>query len=125
MSLPTSRPSRSCTARRAPARAGLAAALALLLAPAAGAQDDPLAFIEFPTDFTSNCVIRNGVQLQIRSTHPSRAIKVTLERTLAGRPTGDRSRSLLQPGAEPEPLGCSVASEQPQAWRVLQAGFVD
>lgn len=85
----------------------------------------PESYLSVEQDFTSNCVIRNGVQLLIRNTHPSRTVRVWLERTLAGRPTGDRSRSELKPGAEAEPLGCSVSSDQPQAWRVVKAQFLD
>ncbi|MBB1160445.1 hypothetical protein [Aquariibacter albus] len=120
---------------RRPAARGLAFALlaaaawplAAQPAPEAAASDPaaPEHYLSVEKDFTSNCVIRNGVQLLIRNTHPTRTVRVWLERTLAGRPTGDRSRSELKPGAEAEPLGCSVSSDQPQAWRVVKAQFLD
>jgi hypothetical protein len=39
--------------------------------------------------------------------------------------TGDRSRSDLAAGAEPEPLGCSRSESGPQEWRLVRAVFVD
>lgn len=106
--------------------------LAGLLGPAAAGQAAPpdgteqaADFVRFEQDFAGHCVARNGVQVLVRSSHPSRTLKVVMERQFGGRPTGDRSRSELKPGAEPEPLGCSVSSEQPQAWRVLRAEFAD
>lgn len=131
--LPAARPARRRLARRLPGLILLATLAGPLAAqeaatPAAPAASDPAlpeSYLSFEKDFTSNCVIRNGVQVLIRNTHPSRTVRVWLERTIAGRPTGDRSRSELKPGAEAEPLGCSVTSEQPQAWRIVKTVFAD
>lgn len=119
--------------------AAIAATLALLLASGAAAQepaaaasaagaapavtpdDDPRAYVEFVEEPGANCVARNGMQILVRNRHPSRTLRVWLDRTLAGNGTGDRSRSELKPGAEPEPLGCSRVSNVVQAWRVARA----
>jgi hypothetical protein len=39
--------------------------------------------------------------------------------------TGDRSRSDLKPGAEPEPLGGSRSLTGAQEWRLVRANFLD
>ncbi|HSD61523.1 MAG TPA: hypothetical protein VLC55_11790, partial [Burkholderiales bacterium] len=104
-------------------RAGLAAGLpAALLAAAlpplpAAAQEDPAAFVEFVKDFDANCVRWEGYLIMVRNTHPTRRIKVTLERQFMGRPTGDRSRSELAPSGEPDKLGCSQLQVGTQEWK--------
>lgn len=94
---------------------------------AASAQpsEDPLRYIEFTQDFTGPCVARQGVQILVRSTHPTRTVRVWLDRYHMGTGTGDRSRSELRPQAEPEPLGCSRTTHGLQEWRVVRAAFVD
>jgi hypothetical protein len=100
-------------------------ALAALLAAPAHADDDPRAFVQFVQEFAGQCVSRNGVQILVKSTHPSRKLRVWLDRYVAGVGTGDRSRSELAPGAEPDPLGCSRNLDAPQEWRLVRAMFVD
>jgi hypothetical protein len=94
---------------------------------AAGARaaEDPLAFVSFVEEHTSTCVSRNGVQILVRNTHPSRTLRVWLDRYHMGTGTGDRSRSDLKPGAAPEPLGCSRSTTGAQEWRLVRALFVD
>ncbi len=87
--------------------------------------EDPVRYIEFTQDFTGHCVARQGVQILVRSTHPTRSVRVWLDRYHMGTGTGDRSRSELRPQAEPEPLGCSRTTHGPQEWRVVRASFVD
>lgn len=99
--------------------------LGLLAAPSARADEDAAKYVEFVQDFAGNCVQRNGVQIQARNTHPTRRIKVWFDRYHMGVGTGDRSRSDLAPGAEPEALGCSRSLSGPQEWRVVRAVFVD
>ena len=99
--------------------------IALLAASAARSEDDPAKYVQFVEDMAANCVQRNGVQIQVRSTHPARRIKVWLDRYHMGVGTGDRSRSELAPGAAPEPLGCSRSDTGKQEWRVVRAAFVD
>lgn len=99
--------------------------VATLLAGAARAQDDALHYVQFVEENTGTCVQRNGVQIQVRSTHPTRRIKVWLDRYQRGVGTGDRSRSELAPGAAPEPLGCSRSDAGTQEWRIVRALFVD
>lgn len=95
-------------------------------APASAATDDaPAAFITFVLETTSNCMLTNGQQIQMRSTHPRRKIRVWLDRFQRGIGTGDRSRTDLAPGAEPDPLGCSRSAAGVQEWRVVRAVFVD
>jgi hypothetical protein len=48
-----------------------------------------------------------------------------MDRFHMGVGTGDRSRSELKPGAEPEPLGCSRTLTGVQEWRIVRAQFVD
>lgn len=99
---------------------------ALLAAPAM-AQDaqDPAAFVEFVKDFDANCVRWEGYLVMIRSTHPTRRIKVTLERQFMGKPTGDRSRSELVPNGEPDKLGCSQLQVGTQEWKITKVEFMD
>ena len=101
-------------------------AAALVVAPAAPhAEEDPRAFIEFVEDFVANCVARQGVQIQVRSRHPSKGVRVWLDRYHMGVGTGDRSRSELLPGAEPVVLGCSRSTTGAQEWRLVRASFID
>jgi hypothetical protein len=99
--------------------------LLLLLAAGVRAEDDPAKYVQFVEENTGSCVQRNGVQIQVRSTHPTRRIKVWLDRYQTGVGTGDRSRSELAPGAEPEPLGCSRSDAGKQEWRIVRAVFLD
>ena len=99
--------------------------LAWLLAAGARAEDDAAKYLQFVEENTGSGVQRNGVQIQVRNTHPTRRIKVWLDRYQAGVGTGDRSRSELAPGAEPEALGCSRGDAGKQEWRVVRAVFVD
>lgn len=99
---------------------------ACLLAPiAAAADDDAAAFVRFVEEPAANCVARNGVQILVKNTHPKRTLRVWLDRYHMGVGTGDRSRSELRPGAEPEPLGCSRSQTGAQEWRLVRAVFVD
>jgi hypothetical protein len=96
-----------------------------LIGAAASAQDDAAGFVRFEEDPTATCVARSGVQVLVRSTHPTRTVRVWLDRFHMGVGTGDRSRSDLRPSAEPEPLGCSRSLTGPQDWRLVRAQFVD
>jgi hypothetical protein len=97
----------------------------LIATPTHSAEPDATTFISFSEDFAGLCVSRNGVQIQVRNTHPTRKLRVWLDRIHMGVGTGDRSRSDLAPGAEPEPLGCSRSLSGPQEWRVVRAVFLD
>ena len=103
------------------------ALIPLLLAAALDAQaaDDPLAFVQFVQEPGATCVSRNGVQILVKNTHPTRTLRVWLDRWHMGVGTGDRSRSDLKPGAEPEALGCSRSLSGQQEWRLVKAQFVD
>ncbi len=103
----------------------LLCAAALLAGAVARADDDPVTYLRFVEEPTSTCVQRNGVQIQIRSTHATRRIRVWLDRYHMGKGTGDRSRSDLAPGAEPEALGCSRSDYGAQEWRIVRAQFLD
>ena len=99
--------------------------LALLASATARGEDDPATYVQFVEEHAATCVQRNGTQIQVRSTHPTRRIKVWFDRYHMGVGTGDRSRSELAPGAEPEPLGCSRSDSGRQEWRIVRAAFVD
>jgi hypothetical protein len=99
--------------------------LCAVLVPCSGAAEDPSAFVGFVEEPTSTCVSRNGVQILVRNTHPSRVLRVWLDRYQMGIGTGDRSRSDLKPGAAPEPLGCSRSLAGAQEWRLVRATFLD
>lgn len=101
-----------------------ALALAAALGPAR-ADDDPAAFVRFVEEPTGACVARDGVQILLKNAHPTRKLRVWLDRYQSGVGTGDRSRAELAPGAEPEPLGCSRNLGGPQEWRLARAVFVD
>jgi hypothetical protein len=88
-------------------------------------EDDPTRYIAFVEEFAGACVQRSGVQLLIRSTHPSRTLRVWLDRFHMGVGTGDRSRSDLAPAAEPQALGCSRSATGVQEWRVVRAVWID
>lgn len=96
-----------------------------IAAATARAEDDPAKYVAFVEENAASCVQRNATQIQVRSTHPTRKIKVWLDRYHMGVGTGDRSRSELAPGAEPEPLGCSRSTTGKQEWRIVRAVFVD
>ncbi|HWH72700.1 MAG TPA: hypothetical protein VNV16_00355 [Methylibium sp.] len=95
------------------------------LAAAARADEDPRSFVQFVEEHAGQCVMRGGVQILVRSSHPRRTIKVWLDRYVSGVGTGDRSRSQLAPGGEAEALGCSRNSDAAQEWRIVRAEFVD
>lgn len=103
----------------------LLCALALLVALPLRAEEDALKFVQFVEEFAGTCVARNGVQIQVKNTHPTRRLRVWLDRFHMGVATADRSRSDLAPGAEPEPLGCSHTDTGKQEWRVVRAVFID
>lgn len=87
---------------------------------------DATSYVQFPEDFAATCVSRNGVQIQVKSTHPTRTLRVYLDRFYRGVWTGDRSRSELAPGTEPQPLGCSITLDGgKQEWRLVRATFID
>jgi len=90
-----------------------------------GAEEDAATYVAFVEDFTAQCVSRNGVQILVRNTHPTRRLRVWLDRYHMGTGTGDRSRSDLAPAGEPEPLGCSRSGTGPQEWRVVRSVFLD
>lgn len=96
-----------------------------LLPGAAGADEDATTYVAFVEDFTAQCVARNGVQILVRNTHPTRRLRVWLDRYHMGTGTGDRSRSDLSPAGEPEALGCSRSGTGPQEWRVVRSVFLD
>jgi hypothetical protein len=112
---------------RALARAGLGALLAAV-APVATAQaagDDAKAYVAFVEEPAGSCLARNAMMVLVKSTHPSRTLRVWLDRYHMGSGTGDRSRSELAPGAEPQALGCSRSADGPQEWRIVRAQLVD
>jgi hypothetical protein len=89
--------------------------------------DDAVAaqYVQFVQEPAALCVERNGVQIQVKSSHPSRTVRVWLDRIHMGVGTGDRSRSDLPPGGDAQPLGCSRSLNGAQEWRVVKAEFVD
>jgi hypothetical protein len=89
------------------------------------AEDDAASFVRFVQEPTATCVARNGTQILVLNAHPSRRLRVWLDRIHMGVGTGDRSRSDLAPGADPEPLGCSRNLNGPQEWRLVRAVFID
>lgn len=92
----------------------------------AAAADDPAAHLQFVQEFGATCVARSGVQILMKNTHARRTLRVWLDRQVAGVGTGDRSRTDLPPGAEPDALGCSRTLDgAAQAWRVVKLQFLD
>ena len=101
------------------------AAVACLAATPAPAQESASAHVQFVEESAGNCVARSGVQILLKSSHPTRRIRVWLDRTVGGSGTGDRSRTELAPGAAPEALGCSRNSGLAQGWKLVRAEFVE
>lgn len=101
------------------------AAVALATLASAHAGEDPRQFVQFVEEPAGHCVLRGGVQILVKSSHPNRRIRVWLDRHVGGVGTGDRSRSELDPGAEAEALGCSRNSDVAQEWRIVRAEFID
>ncbi len=101
--------------------------MALAVGPclAAAAEEDPASFVRFVEEPTGACVARDGVQVLVKNTHPSRKLRVWLDRFQAGVGTGDRSRAELPAGGEPEALGCSRNTGGTQEWRLARAVFAD
>ncbi len=87
--------------------------------------DDAASYVRFVQEPAATCVARNGMQILVQNAHPSRKLRVWLDRFHMGVGTGDRSRSDLLPGGEPEPLGCSRSLSGPQDWRLVRAAFID
>jgi hypothetical protein len=110
---------------RALRRALFCAACFVSLSAAAQAEGDAASFVRFVQEPTANCVMRNGALILVQNAHPSRKLRVWLDRMHMGVGTGDRSRSDLAPGAEPEALGCSRNLNGPQEWRLVRAVFID
>ena len=106
------------------ARAG-AAALVCLSSGQVLAQEVATAHVQFVEESAGNCVARSGVQILLKSSHPTRRIRVWLDRTVGGSGTGDRSRTELAPGAAPEALGCSRNGGMAQGWKLVRAEFVE
>ena len=100
-------------------------ALCLLLGGLARADEDATQYVQLVQEPTATCVTRNGQQILVKNAHPTRKLRVWLARIYMGVGTGDRSRSDLAPGGEPEPLGCSRNLNAPQEWRVVRAVFID
>ncbi len=86
--------------------------------------ENPNNFLIFSTDFAAKCVTRGGVMIYLSNTHPSKRIKVTLERWYMGYKTADRGRTILKAKSNPDPLGCSKVSEGKQEWKILKAEWV-
>ncbi|WP_428424772.1 hypothetical protein [Methylibium sp.] len=89
------------------------------------AEEEATQYVSFVEDFTAQCVARNGVQILVKSSHPTRRLRVWLDRYHMGTGTGDRSRTDLEPGGEPQALGCSRSSTGPQEWRIVRGVFLD
>lgn len=87
--------------------------------------EDAKQYVQFVEDFAGSCTARNARQILVKSSHPSRKIRVWLDRYHMGTGTGDRSKTDLLPGAEPEPLGCARSYDGPQEWRLVRAAFVE
>ena len=118
----------SATARAAVATRATWRALALaacLAALPSHAQEGAAGHVQFVEEPAGNCVARSGVQILVLNKHPTRRIRVWLDRTLGGNGTGDRSRSELAPGAPPEALGCSRNEGLVQGWKLVRAEFVE
>ena len=97
-----------------------------LAGPVRAADEDAASYVKFGEDFGATCVNRNTVTVTVKSTHPSRVIRVWLERSVGGTSTGDRSKSDLKPNAEPEDLGCARSLEgAEQKWKIQKAVFVE
>ncbi|MBS0445004.1 MAG: hypothetical protein JSR59_03540 [Proteobacteria bacterium] len=104
----------------------MAASLTLGLAlPGRAADDDAAHYVQFVQEPAGDCVARDGMQILVKNTHPTRKLRVWLDRWQAGHGTGDRSRTDLPAGSEPEALGCSRNSAGPQEWRLVRAQFVE
>jgi hypothetical protein len=99
--------------------------LCLLLHGLARADGDAAQYVQFSQEPTATCVARNGQQILVKNSHPTRKLRVWLDRMHMGVGTGDRSRSDLAPGGEPEPLGCSRNLNGIQEWRVARVVFID
>lgn len=110
-------------------RIGPAAMLALLWlagsAAAAPTDEDPKQFVQFVEELAGSCTARSAKMILVHSTHPTRKLRVWLDRYHMGTGTGDRSRSELPPNGEPEALGCSRSTDGPQEWRLVRAAFIE
>jgi len=87
--------------------------------------ENPISFVEFILEDEANCQSRESQHVIVHNLHPKRTIRVWLDRYYRNVPTGDRSRTDLLPGAEPEGLGCATVMNAKQEWRVVKAIFVE
>ena len=99
--------------------------LSLIAARPAHAEDEAARFVRFIEEPAGVCVSRNSMQVLVKNEHPTRRLRVWLDRYQAGVGTGDRSRSDLAPGGPAEPLGCSSNTAGTQEWRLARAVFLD
>lgn len=87
--------------------------------------DSPAQFVEFILEDEANCQSRDSQHVIVHNTHPTKTVRVWLDRYYRNVPTGDRSRTDLLPGAEPEGLGCATVMNAKQEWRVVKALFLE
>lgn len=108
-----------------------------LVGPAAAAQDAAAdansaaagkparAYLEFSTQFTSDCMLHRAQLRRIQNTHPERTIRVTLVSYTGKTRSQGQSVKRLVPGAEPAALGCDGTSGLARRWEIVDAEFVD
>jgi len=87
--------------------------------------DTPAQYVEFILEDEANCQSRDSQHVIVHNTHPTKTVRVWLDRYYRNVPTGDRSRTDLLPGAEPEGLGCATVMNAKQEWRVVKALFIE
>ncbi|RME32591.1 MAG: hypothetical protein D6786_10145 [Gammaproteobacteria bacterium] len=91
------------------------------------AADDAAAYLKFETRDDNACMRLwpRGKLIIMFNTHPEKAIRYRLGRVFAGTRQPGFTTGVIEPGAEPHPLGCTLVEGRDQKWVPMQARFVD
>lgn len=82
-------------------------------------------YIELLKLADQHCAKQGGKRMHVKSTHPTRTIRVQLKRYFMGVGQAGRSVLILEPNGKPQPLGCTRVLDAPQTWKLITATFVE
>ncbi|MCI0399867.1 MAG: hypothetical protein L0Y67_01885 [Gammaproteobacteria bacterium] len=89
------------------------------------AQGNPVDYLKFESRFDSKCQLWQADVRLVKNTHPSKKIHYRMVRYLADKIQPSLIAGTIDPGGEPERLGCTQIDGLPQRWEVVQAQYAD
>ncbi len=89
------------------------------------ATGDPADYLKFESRFDATCQLWRADVRLMSNTHPSKTIKYRMVRYLADKRQPSLTVGTIEPGGEPERLGCTMIDGLEQRWEVKQALFTD